>query len=262
MGYIYQFLKKEQKYVHQTDRPDGLEIAPPAAAGFADPTRIAQRDELRRDFYLLKENLATIRSEYGKKIFAFTGPRAGVGVSSIVAYLSFTWAKSLVAVPGDLKLLSGKRILVIDTNVNAPSLNRFFKLSAAAGLTDYLTGRIKIDRAITRLPGNNLFFIPAGQASIEYEETFASTQFMNLMNVLREKFDVILVDTPPVLHSSESIPLIKAFRNYLVVIDAQRTPTGIAKKAIEQLKFYNAEILGVIMNRRRYYVPAKIYNKL
>ncbi len=263
MAQFYEILKKERALVSGNEKPATSrttilepEIRPEEFPSFFRNTT------LLRDFYILKENLATIRNETGKKIFAFTGPRAGVGVSSIVATLAFVWAKSLVSVPGDLNLLSGKRILVMDVNVTHPSLHRFFNLSHNQGLSEFLKGQGKINRLIARVPGNNLFILPLGKGGLQYEDAFASTRFIQLVQLLSQKFDAILVDTPPVLNQSESIPLIKIFRNYLLVIDAQNTRTSIAKKAVDQLNFYGAEVLGVVMNRRKFYVPEKIYQKL
>ncbi len=262
MAQYYHILKKEKALASQQQDPKSYSAAVPEPEIPAPQLpALIRNSTLLRDFYILKENLATIRSESGKKIFAFTAPRSGVGVSSIVATLSYVWAKSLVSVPGDLSLLSGKRILVMDTNVTRPALHRFFNIAENRGLSEFLKGQIKVNQLFVRVPGNNLFLIPLGKGSLQYEDAFASTRFLQLVQSLSQKFDVILVDTPPVLNHSESIPLIKIFRNFLLVIDAQSTRASLAKKAVEQLKFYGADVLGVVLNRRKFYVPTKIYEK-
>ncbi len=263
MGYIYDILKKQQKEIQIVQKPEKnfsgrmapLLKYPVKQEFFSDQWMI-------RDILILKENLDAIRIKQGKKIFAFSSARQGEGVTSVVANIAFFWAKSLSVVSGDLKIVKGRRILVIDANLEKPGLHTYFQIDDGLGLSDFLSGRVNLNLAVRKISGNNFFLMPAGELNNKIQLVFSTSKFSNLIKKLEDFFDVILIDTPPILNSPITIQIAKILKNYIIVIDAQNTHVSVVKRAMELLKFYNATTLGVVLNKRRFYVPENIYKKL
>jgi protein-tyrosine kinase len=263
MGYIYNILEKNDRFMQfSAKETNGLSRNLGDISLAAQNFNLKQFPDVLKEIYILKENLSVLLSESNQKVYAFTSPHAGEGVTTIVSHLAFVWAKSFVSVPGDLNLSPKRKVLVIDANRQSPQLHAHFKIEQASGLSDFLSGAAPLDRVVRTVVGKNLYIITAGGANDLDEEIFSSPRFARLLQKLEEKFDVILVDTPPILNSSESIPLAKAFKNYILVINSQKTRTSIAQKAVERLLFYHASVKGIVMNQRRFYVPDTLYKKL
>lgn len=116
----------------------------------------------------------------------------------------------------------------------------------------------KIASHIIKTPTNNLFFLPTGYIPPNPTELLSSSQMSFMITLLEKRFDVLIIDTPPVMPASDALLLAPQTDGVLFVVKAGRTNREIIRKAIEQIKVTQANIMGVVLNavdtrRDRYY---------
>lgn len=175
----------------------------------------------------------------------------GEGVTTIV----YNLMRRLAADPA-----AGRRICAIDANHAHPELNRLFQLPGRPGLTDHVLGAASLDEIIhpTELsPFVSLIpFNPniEGSAAVQI-----STQLPRMLEQLKKRFDLILIDTAPILSDNRVQLDPQHIDAFYLVIKAQSTQREIVQKALEDLRAKNATIKGVILNQRQLLIPKVLY---
>jgi tyrosine-protein kinase Etk/Wzc len=173
--------------------------------------------------------------ETGNNRVMLTGPTDGVGKSFVSSNLA-----ALIS-------SAGKRVLLIDADLRKGHLDEYFGGSNAPGLSDYLQGTVSFDMLVRQQVMPGLDFIPRGSGTSNPAELLLSTR-MNELLELGERYDIVLIDTPPVLAVSDATAL--AYRCGTVFLVARSELTSIVDvtEATKQLRQANAEIKGVIFN--------------
>jgi len=143
---------------------------------------------------------------------------------------------------------SGKKILVVDADLRKPRLHEVFGIRNLNGLTNYLTG--KKDKGnvikITEIP--NLFLINAGPVPPNPLELLSSDKMTSLIATLRETFDYVLFDTPPILAVTDALDLGSKLDGVILVVWGEKTSREALKRTREKLDMVKARTLGVILN--------------
>ena len=143
----------------------------------------------------------------------------------------------------------GGRVVLIDSDMRRPRVSALLKLpAAAAGLSTYLTGQSAIDDVITPTAIANLFVIPCGPTPPNPAELLSSHLMTALLKQAGQKFDYVLLDSPPVLHVSDARILATRVEAVILVVQGAATPRQAARLAKEQLHQVNANVIGVALN--------------
>lgn len=170
------------------------------------------------------------------QVIQVTSPTPGDGKSTLIANLAVSIAKS------------GKKVLLIDADLRRPTLHRIFGVENNVGLVSHLSNETQdtIEPMATLIPG--LSILPSGPAVSNPSELLSGARMAELITSLREIYDFVLIDTPPILAVTD--PLTVAARVDGVIL-AIRIANGIqfsSKRAKEALDRVGANILGVVVN--------------
>jgi capsular exopolysaccharide synthesis family protein len=138
------------------------------------------------------------------------------------------------------------RVLVIDSDLRTGGLTRLFGQGAGPGLGNVLDGEAKYEDAILKTQNPNLFLLGAGMASHPAPELFSGKRWKDLMVWCGEQFQLVLVDSPPILAVADFEQIITACDGALVVVRALRTQRDMLRKAA--LRIDPKKLLGVIFN--------------
>jgi capsular exopolysaccharide synthesis family protein len=126
-------------------------------------------------------------------------------------------------------------------------------------VTDIMLGEFEIDD-ILRTPGlENLHLINAGASPINPSEILRSPQFKELLNQARTQYDIIIIDTPPVLPVADAFEVAPEVDGVVLVYEVGRIGRGILNRAKIQLETLKANVLGVILNNVKPDVSPDIY---
>jgi len=186
--------------------------------------------------------------------FNFLSSRPSEGVSTIVTNL----AEYMASAKAD------KRILLIDANINTPVIHRHFERSASPGLRETLSNLEKVKDYIVNSAMKNLKLLTCGNLDCRPDSINSLDQgkFQELTRMLESLYDYVLIDSTPLLASSESlVPAIASDVTYLV-IQARATQKAVAEKAIALLSESSCTIGGVILNRDIKPIPGWLYKRL
>lgn len=172
------------------------------------------------------------------KVIQVTSPLPGDGKSTIVANMAVAIAKS------------GKSVLVIDADFRRPSMHKLLGKSRGndAGLAAVVAGKIDPIDAAMRTEIDNLYFMPAGQRPHNPSELLSTPEFKELLDVLRERYEFVIVDTPPILAVTDPCAVAAQVDGVLLTIRLRKGVQIAALRAKEMLNGLEANILGVIVN--------------
>ncbi len=146
---------------------------------------------------------------------------------------------------------AGKRVLLIDADMRKPQIHQRFQISNLQGLSSLIIKEDSVENTIVKSETPGLFLLPCGPIPPNPSEMLASNSFMELIKQFREEYDLIIVDTPPVLSVTDALVATRAVDGTVYVIDASHTNRALAKKAVTALNQVGAKILGVVLNRMK-----------
>ena len=180
-------------------------------------------------------------------VLARLGSRSGV----VIQITSPTDAeeRSTVAVGLAIGLVpSGRTVLLVSADLRSDRLSRMLRVPTVGGLVDALTDPKTVDRLIALVPGgSSLWALSTGTVTPANAEILASPLAKDLFRELRDRFDVIIVDGPPVLGNADSAVLAGLCDTTIVVVEASSSRRRDIARALDDLTLVGAEVTGVIM---------------
>jgi protein-tyrosine kinase len=154
------------------------------------------------------------------------------------------------------------KVLLIDGNLRSSSLHQAFGLDNKNGLSDIIRGDSDTEQAIKKTDIENLFVVTGGKNAGNSASILDSSELKPLLDRLKERFDFIILDAPPVILYSDSITLCSDVDGVVFVVEAEKTRCEIAREGKEKLKAAGARILGGVLNKRKYHIPQSVYKRL
>ena len=140
-----------------------------------------------------------------------------------------------------------KKVILIDCDLRKPSLHKKFKTSNLLGLSDVIIGKADLD-SVTHRYNKNLFLLTSGKIPPNPSEMISSKAMSHLLESLKDTFEYIIIDTPPLKVFSDSQILSTKADGTILVVRAEKTKKESAKSAIDLLKNVKANIIGIVLN--------------
>ncbi len=170
------------------------------------------------------------------KVIQVTSPVPGDGKSTLSCNLAVTMAQS------------GRRVLLIDADLRRPRVAKIFGIDSEIGVAAVVAGKAEIDDAIQAGPVANLSILPGGKRPSNPAEILSSQRFHNMIDMLRDKFDVIIIDTPPLLAVSDPGAVAGIVDGVVMTMRLRRNVKPLAARAKSILESVGANLLGVVIN--------------
>ena len=145
----------------------------------------------------------------------------------------------------------GKRTLIIDADLRKPRLHRVFKVRNIVGLSSILTGKVPIRDVVQLTKVENVWLIPSGPIPPNPAELLNSDRMRQLLEEAQKLYDIVLLDTPPVLVASDPVILSSLTDGVVFIVKAGKTTQKPFLSAVEILKRANAKIIGVLFNEAK-----------
>ncbi|MFN3190783.1 MAG: polysaccharide biosynthesis tyrosine autokinase [Aureliella sp.] len=170
------------------------------------------------------------------KVIQVTSPVPGDGKSTLSSNLAVSMAQS------------GRRVLLIDADFRRPRIAKIFGIDAKNGMATVIAGKAELDEAIYDGPVANLSIMPGGKRPNNPAELLSSQRFADLVELLREKFDMIVIDTPPLLAVSDPGAVAGLVDGVVLTMRLRRNVKPLAMRATSILESVGAKCLGVVVN--------------
>ena len=186
----------------------------------------------------LRTSLQFARQEQQLRSMVVTSPGVGDGKTSTLANLGVVFAQA------------GERVVLVSCDLRRPQIGEFFGLDEQVGLTCVLTGRRTLEEAVLPVPGfDRLSLLPAGPVPPNPAELLNSAPARDIFTRLRDDFDLVLIDSPPVLPVTDAAILSQHADATLMLAAAGQTRRGDLHRAAEKLDQVGATILGIVLNK-------------
>ena len=175
-------------------------------------------------------------SSYDKKIqtIVVTSAEAAEGKSTVSGNLALTFAQS------------NNKVILVDCDLRKPSLHKKFQISNLIGLSEVILGKESIEHAIQKR-NDNLYVLTSGKIPPNPSEMLASSAMNGLLNLLKEQFDVIILDSAPICAVTDAQVLSTRADGTIIVTRAERTKRDRVVEAKMLLDKVGANILGVVL---------------
>ncbi len=170
------------------------------------------------------------------KVIQVTSPVPGDGKSTLSSNLAVTMAQS------------GRNVLLIDADFRRPRIAKLFNIDSDNGMATAVAGGCELDDAIHQSPIPYLSVMPGGKRPSNPAELLSSQRFADLMDALREKFDMIIVDTPPLLAVSDPSAVAAVVDGVVLTMRLRRNVKPLVSRATKVLESVDANILGIVIN--------------
>ena len=145
--------------------------------------------------------------------------------------------------------VSNAKVVLVDADIRKGRVAKYFKRKSAPGLSDCLSGQATLDEVIHNSHINeNLSYITCGTHSPRPYELLESEEMRNLMEELKLRYDYVIIDTPPVLLISDALALAPMTDGAVLVCRHQVSFVSDISRALSQLQFAKANVLGVVVN--------------
>ncbi len=148
---------------------------------------------------------------------------------------------------------TGQRVLLIDGDMRKPRLNKIYSRTNTWGLTDLLREQTSIEdypmETLCRSTDmTGLFLLPSGPPADDISPLIHSSRLEQLLDRLRAEFDMVLIDTPPMIQISDSRLISRLADGVILVVRSGKTSQGAAQAALQRLIEDGSQVIGTVLN--------------
>ncbi len=235
---------RKKNDVYGSYRSYGDEEARPAAA--APEVReielinhLYPKFSIAEDYRTVRTSILFSHADGSPRTICFTSTLPQEGKTATVANLAVSFAQ-----------LEGK-VLIVDADLRKPRLSRIFNLRNALGLSSFLAGKNGFDEVVQKTSIENVWTVPSGPHPPNPAELLNSRRMKELLALAKERFSVVLLDTPPVLAVIDPVIVSSLTDSTVFVVRAGKTTRRPLARAVEEVRKAKADILGVVFNEVR-----------
>jgi len=194
------------------------------------------KSPISEGYRMLRTNIEFSTIDYKLQVIMVTSSKPSEGKSTTSANMAVAFAQS------------NKRVLLIDADLRKPSQHHLFGTSNRVGLTTILFKQKELSEVIQPTNTENLWIIHAGPTPPNPSELLSSKQMATLLSTVRGMYDVIIIDTPPILSVTDAQIVATQSDGVVLVIDSGKVKKDVALKAKASLEHVNAKLIGVVLN--------------
>ena len=174
------------------------------------------------------------------KLILVTSPAENEGKTFVSLNLAGSYAQS------------GKRTILIDSDLRRPRIHSVMSVNKQPGVSDYLNKKAKLDEIIRKTRINNLNYITAGTLPSNPTELLESSAMKDFLQEMRDFFDLVIIDSPPIVAVIDAEILGKLVDGTILVISADKTENRLFEDAVDLIKQNKMSFLGTVLNNFKY----------
>lgn len=186
-----------------------------------------------------------------QKVILFLGVKGGEGVSTVVSCLARAASEHL-----------NRKVAILDADILHPTQHRLFGVSPTVGWDDVLRGDQLAESVFYPTSSDRLWVVPVSSAKAGTVQVIDAPGMESFFWTLRERFDLVLIDATPATVFPDSIALSRKADGVVLVIEAESTRWPVVETIHQQITNAGGRVIGIVFNKRRYYIPKFIYSKL
>ena len=170
------------------------------------------------------------------RVIQVSSPAAGDGKSTLALNLSIALA------------MSGKRTILVESDFRRPKVHKLTAVENKHGIVDVLRGDAELADAVQNTSVESFFVLPCGSRPKDPAELLSRPEYERLLEVLREKYDYVIVDTPPILAVTDPTSIAPRVDGVLLAMRLSRHTRDLGRRTLEQLRDVGATVSGIVIN--------------
>ncbi|MCJ7487980.1 MAG: polysaccharide biosynthesis tyrosine autokinase, partial [Candidatus Aminicenantes bacterium] len=191
---------------------------------------------ISEDYRTVRTSILFSHADSAPKTISFTSTLPQEGKTATISNLAVSFAQ-----------LEGK-VLLIDADLRKPRLHKVFNLRNINGLSSYLAGKNSFEEVVQMTSIDNVWTIPSGPHPPNPAELLNSKKMKELLAMAKDRFNIVLLDTPPVLAVIDPVIISSLVDSTVFVVRAGKTTRRPLVRAIEEIRKSKADIIGVVFN--------------
>ncbi|HEU4365762.1 MAG TPA: CpsD/CapB family tyrosine-protein kinase [Candidatus Krumholzibacteria bacterium] len=207
--------------------------------------------ELLREMGILRNSIEAQLGEKRKRVIMFTSALHDEGVTTLAA----SYARLLA-------LHGGERVLLLELNARTPALASLLGLTGREGVTHFFTQQVPLAALTQTAPNGGFDAIHVGEANPTKIQVNLERALPRILEEALKTHDTVIVDAPPIVLCPETPPIARHADGVVVVVLSGRTKREVVQRSINLVKQFEGRVLGVALNRKRYYIPDFLYRRL
>lgn len=187
-------------------------------------------------YRILRTNIEFHRKSPDQNCITVVSGGAGEGKSTTMVNLAAVCVQA------------GYTTLIIDADMRRPKMHTFFDVSHSVGLSTYLSSNVPLAEVVVRTAMDNLYFLPSGIMTADPSGLLNSNKFNALIEEVKTRFDIVLIDSPPILGVSDASVLCAAADITMIVVQHRKLPRHMIMRVKQSVENVGGNLLGVVLN--------------
>jgi polysaccharide biosynthesis transport protein len=190
---------------------------------------------IAESYRMIRSGLLLTQTDQPMQVVLLTSSRPSEGKTSVTLNLAITLAQS------------GRRVVVVDADLRAGNCHALLGLHNHYGLVHLLKDGLGVDAVLQRTAVDGLYLVPRGPVPPDPAKLLGSDRMTEVLEDLRARFDLVLIDTPPAIAVSDALELAVQCDGVLLVLRAERTPATAVQRVVERLEAVGARLIGTVL---------------
>ncbi|WP_106766801.1 CpsD/CapB family tyrosine-protein kinase [Paenibacillus faecalis] len=200
---------------------------------------VNRRSQISEGYRNIRTNIQFSEWNHRLHVIAVVSTQAGEGKTTTIGNLAVAYAHE------------GKNVLLIDADLRHPSIQSLFKVSNRTGLSKLLANQCSHEEAVQLSGIENLSLVTAGPIPPNPTELLSSGKLQELIEGWKESYDVILLDTSPIMAVADGLIVSSISDGVILVVKSGKVKREYIRKTKERLEHAKAQIIGVVLNHKK-----------
>lgn len=187
-------------------------------------------------YRILRTNIEFNRKSADANTLSMVSGGPGEGKSTTLCNLAYICAQG------------GYSVLIVDADLRRPTQHKFFDVSNAVGLTNYLTTNVTLDEVILPTSVENLSLLPSGILPADAVGILNSQRMSDMIAELKTRYDIVFFDSPPILGVSDGAVLASEVDQSIIIVQHRRFPRAMLQRVKQAVVNVGGTVLGVVLN--------------
>lgn len=236
LAYFIEYLDTSVKTIEDVEKSMGVPVLGVIPRGVKPLNSEGSESAHAEAYRVLRTNIQFSKKLTDGRTLTCTSGSVGEGKSLTIFNLAYVCAQL------------GERTLIVDSDLHRPKQHKMMGVSNSVGLTTVLMGEADLADATVATPVPNMWLLPSGRMSSEAHGLLDTWKMRELIGAVREAYDVVFFDAPPIIGVSDATVLAREIDGVLLVVQHRKYPRAVSQRAKSMLENAGANLIGVVLN--------------
>jgi Mrp family chromosome partitioning ATPase len=154
------------------------------------------------------------------------------------------------------------RVLVCELNARRPAFTKVFSINGSRGVTDYFSSRVELPSIVQTVGPDEMDVLHVGVEDPTVIQLHLAQVLPDFLEDAFRLYDTVIIDAPPVIDCPETPPMTSFVDGVVMVVQSGRTRREIVARSLERIEKFKGNVLGIVLNRKKYYIPEFLYKRI